>query len=102
MKLAITCDLHLPKTPADTIIKLVADIAAENPDAIILAGDIGESSSDTASCVSLFRPIQCPVLVIAGNHDLLPIRTTASGAGKKSLRRHAHADPERANPSQAR
>jgi DNA repair exonuclease SbcCD nuclease subunit len=72
MKLAITSDLHLPKTPTETITKLIADITAEKPDAVIIAGDIGESSQSTATCLSLFRPIQCPVLVIAGNHDLFP------------------------------
>jgi DNA repair exonuclease SbcCD nuclease subunit len=72
MKLAITSDLHLPKTPADTITKLVSEIAAENADAVIIAGDVGESSHHTAACLSPFRPIQCPILVLAGNHELFP------------------------------
>lgn len=87
MKLAIASDLHLPKTPAETINKLVSEIATENPDAIIIAGDMGESSRDTAACLSLFRPIPCPFLVSAGNHDLFPDTHSSKRLWGEILRR---------------
>jgi predicted phosphohydrolase len=40
------------------------------PDAVVLAGDIGESLLDIEAVLKLFQRIDCPVLVIAGNHDL--------------------------------
>jgi hypothetical protein len=54
------------------IATLVQEIAAGNPDAVVIAGDLGEFSRDTAACLSLFRTVRCPVLVLAGNHDLFP------------------------------
>jgi hypothetical protein len=37
---------------------------------VVLAGDLGESVSDIQSCLHAFQGVGCPVLVIAGNHDL--------------------------------
>ena len=80
MRIAITSDLHLPKTPAVVIEGLVVDMAAYDPDAAVLAGDLGESSDDFEPCLSLFRKLACPVLVLAGNHDVFPGR-----AGSRQL-----------------
>jgi 3',5'-cyclic AMP phosphodiesterase CpdA len=77
MRIAVTSDLHLPRTPAATIAALVADLLTHAPDAVVLAGDLGESSDDTGPCLDLFRPLACPVLVLAGNHDLFPGRASS-------------------------
>jgi hypothetical protein len=42
---AVTSDPHLPRTPAEVIAGVIADIAAFAPDALVLAGDLGESSA---------------------------------------------------------
>jgi 3',5'-cyclic AMP phosphodiesterase CpdA len=75
MRLAVTSDLHLPRTPAGVIEGMVADLEVHAPDALMLAGDLGESSDDFGPCLALFRKLACPVLVLAGNHDLFPGRS---------------------------
>jgi hypothetical protein len=70
MRLAITSDLHLPITPAKKIAELAGEIAAFTPDALIVAGDVGESVIEFEACLELLKPTGCPMLVLAGNHDL--------------------------------
>jgi hypothetical protein len=80
MRLAVTSDLHLPRTPAGVIEGMVTDLAAHAPDAAVLAGDLGESSDDFEPCLALFRKLACPALVLAGNHDVFP-----GGSGSRRL-----------------
>lgn len=74
MKLIFTSDLHYPITKWDLIQKLAKDIAGENPRALVLGGDIGETVRDhrfIIECIELFvETVGCPILVFAGNHDL--------------------------------
>lgn len=46
------------------------EIARFRADAVVLAGDLGESLRDIQTCLHAFRRVGCPVLVIPGNHDL--------------------------------
>jgi 3',5'-cyclic AMP phosphodiesterase CpdA len=62
--------LHFPKTPADAVRAVVREINEYRPDVLAIAGDMGESLADTEACLALFRTVRCPVLVLAGNHDL--------------------------------
>jgi 3',5'-cyclic AMP phosphodiesterase CpdA len=80
MRIAVSSDLHLPRTPAEVIEGLVADLVAYAPDVAVLAGDLGESSQDFEPCLRLFQKLACPVLVLAGNHDVFPGR-----AGSRQL-----------------
>lgn len=77
MRIAVTSDLHLPKTPTEVIEGVAAEIAAFAPDAVVLAGDLGESSADFEPCLALFQRLACPVLVLAGNHDVFPDRSSS-------------------------
>jgi predicted phosphohydrolase len=71
MKLAIASDLHLPITPATIIWRLAREIDTYGPDALVLAGDVAESLAELEQCLAIFRGVvTCPVLVLAGNHDL--------------------------------
>lgn len=71
MKLAVTADLHLPITPATLIWRLAREVDEFAPDALVLAGDVAESLRELEQCLAIFRGIvTCPVLVLAGNHDL--------------------------------
>jgi 3',5'-cyclic AMP phosphodiesterase CpdA len=83
MRIAVTSDLHLPRTPPEVIEGVAADMTDYDPDAAVLAGDLGESSADFEPCLALFRRLPCPVLVLAGNHDVFPGR-----AGSRELWRH--------------
>jgi hypothetical protein len=70
-KLAVTSDLHLPITKPERITTLLDEVAAFEPDAFVLAGDLGESYVELERCLSLVRGlVSCPVWVLAGNHDL--------------------------------
>ena len=71
MKIIITSDLHYEKLSSIPRIKvMVEEIKQENPDAVILAGDLGEGDDTFEKCLELFQGLDCPVGVIAGNHDL--------------------------------
>lgn len=76
VKLAFTSDLHLPMTPPDVLVTLAQEIAALKPDALAIAGDIGETALDEGrrnieKCLNIFSGLlDCPILVVAGNHDL--------------------------------
>jgi 3',5'-cyclic AMP phosphodiesterase CpdA len=69
-KLAITADLHLPITKPDRITALAKEIRAFAPDALVLAGDLGESYVEVERCLKLLRgETSAPIWVLAGNHD---------------------------------
>lgn len=74
MKIAIASDLHYdPRgylTPPEEIQSLAARIAAKEPDAVILAGDISHGARPFEDCIACFREVGAPVAVLAGNHDL--------------------------------
>lgn len=81
MKAAFTSDLHLPITSSDAIVQLAGDIAEYSPDVCCVLGDIGESLAKITSCLKILKSvIACPILVVAGNHDLwLPPNELFSG-----------------------
>lgn len=81
IKVAVTADLHLGITPIAAIEAVADKMASEDPDVIVLAGDIAESRIDYElfhRCVSCFREKNTtsdrkygvPVQTIVGNHDL--------------------------------
>lgn len=70
MRIAVTADLHLEITEREAIEKLVAEIAGECPDAVVLAGDLGNPSPLFEACLAMFADVGAPVAVMSGNHDL--------------------------------
>jgi 3',5'-cyclic AMP phosphodiesterase CpdA len=91
MRIAITSDLHFdPRgnfTSPATIQALVRHIREEDPDAVLIAGDLAHGLRNFKECLSCFQGFEVPVGVIAGNHDLW--RDPASGSGSLDLwRRH--------------
>lgn len=74
MKIIVTADLHLPMTSASDIKQMISDIQKESPDIVVLAGDLGETRIRYdlfQECIEFFtQKLNCPVLVIPGNHDL--------------------------------
>lgn len=69
-KIAITSDLHLGITAPQQIAALVTEIAAEQPDLTILAGDLGEPIERFRACLALFADLPGAKAVLAGNHDV--------------------------------
>lgn len=74
VRLAFTSDLHLPITPAAAIADLAREVDAFAPHAFVVAGDVAESIGGLANleqCLALLTGlVSCPILVLAGNHDL--------------------------------
>jgi 3',5'-cyclic AMP phosphodiesterase CpdA len=71
VKLAITSDLHLPITKDERITTLAREIQSFAPDALVLAGDLGESLTHLKRCLRLMREhVPAPIWVLAGNHDV--------------------------------
>jgi len=81
-RIVCTSDLHLGITPARTLRALVGDMARARPDAVVVAGDLGEPVELFCACLDLLRPLQVPVGIVAGNHDLW----TYPGGGPDSAR----------------
>lgn len=70
-KILFTSDWHAGLTSLDVIGALLRDIAAANPDAVIVAGDQGGTLREARAALALARAIlPCPIGIIAGNHDL--------------------------------
>jgi len=71
VNLAFTSDLHLPITKNEAISALGVTVQASEPQAFIVAGDVGESLADIKRGLQLLREqVRCPIWVLAGNHDL--------------------------------
>jgi len=85
MKAAFASDLHFPFVAPEVLAALAEEIAAFAPDVLCVLGDVGESLDDVTSCLKVFREmVACPILVIAGNHDLwLPRGEVLSGDSLK-------------------
>lgn len=88
MRILVTSDLHPEVTGAETIRRLVAGIDRESPDAVVLAGDLGNPSHLFESCLAAFLCLECPVAVVPGNHDVW------TGNGETSIRLYEELLPE--------
>jgi 3',5'-cyclic AMP phosphodiesterase CpdA len=71
MRLAVTADLHwgLSRKGDAATRRLVERLVELAPDALVIAGDVGEGARFRA-CLSLFAALDCARLVVPGNHDL--------------------------------
>src|SRR5262249_47050835 len=71
MRVAVTADLHWGLSRSgDRATRALVERAGElRPDLFRIAGDVGEGE-EFARCLALFAGLECPQLVIPGNHDL--------------------------------
>lgn len=69
-RIVVTSDLHLGITYERELCALADQIAAEQPDLTVLAGDIGEGLANVRACLRLFEQLPGEVAVVMGNHDL--------------------------------
>lgn len=81
MRILITSDLHFEVTGAQAIRRFLAGMDREEPDLVVLAGDIGHPPHLYRQCLALFLPLACPVAVIPGNQDVW----TAPGSSSIAL-----------------
>lgn len=56
---------------AEVVAAIVADLCKVSPDVVVISGDLtcGGSEGDYELALSLLQPLDCPVLVVPGNHD---------------------------------
>lgn len=84
MRILVSSDLHCEVSGTEPIRRMLAGMLREDPDAIVLAGDLGNPPSVWNECLRLFSECPVPVAVIAGNHDFW---CTASEPSEAMLRR---------------
>jgi len=72
LTIALTADLHWGAHRDDGDLctrRLVADLADQPPDLLILVGDIG-AGEDFEHCLELFDGLSCRKALVPGNHDI--------------------------------
>ena len=69
MRLVWLTDIHLNFVPPLARLAFYAAILAEEPDAILLGGDIGEAPNLLQFLDEIDRNLQFPVYFVLGNHD---------------------------------
>lgn len=72
VRLAVTADLHYGPRHADgnaATHALAADLFADPPDVLLLAGDIG-AGDEFGRCLDLFAGLPCLKALVPGNHDI--------------------------------
>lgn len=70
MRIVITADLHYRPADRDQFLAFADDVAAQSPDCLVVAGDIGHPLRLFHRALQLFDDLTSPRLFIAGNHDL--------------------------------
>jgi hypothetical protein len=69
-RIIVTSDLHLGITTEQQVRAHAEQIASEQPDLTVLAGDVGEGLSNIRACLRLFAHLPGQVAVLMGNHDV--------------------------------
>ncbi|MDX2175404.1 MAG: metallophosphoesterase [Candidatus Sumerlaeia bacterium] len=70
MRILVTSDLHVESCGLEPIRRLVAGMDREHPDIVVIAGDIGNPLDLFEDCLACFLKLDCPIAVLAGNHDV--------------------------------
>jgi len=68
-RVAWLTDIHLNFVEPEGIDELFDSLLAENPDAVLLGGDIGESSDVAVFLQQFSDRLDCPTYFVLGNHD---------------------------------
>jgi len=69
-RIIVTSDIHLGITSLPRVMQLVSDIRKARPDAVAIAGDIGEGVENIELVLDEFKHLGIPVAACAGNHDV--------------------------------
>lgn len=70
MKLAWATDVHLDAVQPEQLVSFGKDLVKDNPDAILLSGDISTGRDIVGHLRMLQKHVQKPILFVLGNHDL--------------------------------
>jgi predicted phosphohydrolase len=88
-RLAITADLHWgSRSRGDDATRLLAShLAADPPDLLVLAGDIG-AGERFDECLALFAALPCRKALVPGNHDIWVAADDSRGDSLQVYREH--------------
>lgn len=70
MRILITADLHYRPSQREKFLAFAGWVAAQQPDCLVVAGDVGHPLRLFRRALQLFAGLDCPKLLLAGNHDL--------------------------------
>ncbi len=70
MRIVVTSDLHYCAWHQAQVDAFLPQVAALEPDLLVLAGDVAEGPDWFDACLGRFAALGCPRAVIAGNHDV--------------------------------
>ncbi len=70
MRILITSDLHYRPAQRETYLAFAGWVQEQQPDCLIIAGDVGHPLRLFHRGLQLFAGLDCPRLLVAGNHDL--------------------------------
>ena len=69
-RIVVTSDIHYGITSKDAVGELIAEISALNPDAVAVAGDLGEPLLNFTGALDCLKQLHVPVAIVPGNHDV--------------------------------
>lgn len=70
MRIVVTSDTHYMPQYHARLSEFIAEIATLKPDCFIMAGDVGERIEGFRAMMRLVDRLDCPRLILSGNHDL--------------------------------
>jgi predicted phosphohydrolase len=70
VRIVVTADTHYHPSWRKALENAVAEIAGLQPDCLIVAGDVGERLDGYRHMLQLLQVVNCPRLILPGNHDL--------------------------------
>ncbi len=75
-RIILLSDTHYQRNWHAILERTMRDIAVFEPDCVVHAGDVGEGLDGYQNMLALLALLDCPRLVLAGNHDLWTYRQT--------------------------
>lgn len=90
--LAHLSDLHFGRTDDSVVEALLADLAAQRPDLVIVSGDLTQRARtyQFAEAKAFLDRLPAPALVVPGNHDLAPLYRPLSRLFRPRAKFHRH------------
>lgn len=70
LNVIVTGDLHYFPAQRESYLRFAESVRAQQPDCLIIAGDVGHPVRLFRRALQLFADFTCPRLLIAGNHDV--------------------------------
>ena len=69
-RIIVTSDIHLGITKPDVVETLIKDISTLKPDALAVAGDLGEPLQNFNAALDALQRLGIPTAIVPGNHDI--------------------------------